>query len=86
MAKRKETKTLQSRKTQESLLAKMSTEDIVLMHANRFYFYFDVVKGITPDMTLSDVRTAYKEMCAIQKAYPRNAVLANKLDEAAKYL
>lgn len=53
---------------------------------NKFYTYFDVVRGFVEGAEMKDRKVAYKQMLFIRERYPTNPVLANKLDEARTYL
>ncbi len=51
-----------------------------------FFAYYDVVRGLVKNARKGDRKRAYEEMQALQKKYPRNNVLKNKLDDAKEYL
>lgn len=61
---------------------RLSAEENILRDINDFYSYFDVVRGITK----GKIKEAYGQMSQIRRAYPTNAVLASKLDEASSCL
>ena len=54
----------------------------------KFFTYLDVARGIVPyqDAKAGERLKAYTEMEVIKNKYPGNPTLANKLDEAEKFV